>query len=252
LLPCFDSAANAVAFSPEMAESFMKPLCLIVFVFAVIGCNTTTSPSINKALSKADRHLCDSLAIDSSVALAVRTHTDSVFQPFSTDLEMVLDKDMDVDPNEQAIPGFIFPANAAQAQKIISGLSAALRVKGFTIFLLDQRFGIGGKPDIVAVVKTVNQYRILHQVQTDGINFDINNDSLLSIVQQFDSRYSLRLIGAGGDWCEFDIQQPPANWMQIANEAYLVCPDIVEQGTGSVEKLAEEMKRTRRLYFWWD
>jgi hypothetical protein len=26
----------------------------------------------------------------------------------------------------------------------------------------------------------------------------------------------------------------------------------VEQGTGSVEALADEMKKTKRLYFWWD
>jgi hypothetical protein len=60
------------------------------------------------------------------------------------------------------------------------------------------------------------------------------------------------LVGASGDWCEFKIEKEPADWMVFANEAYAVCPDIVDQGTGSVEALAEEMKNTRRLYFWWD
>lgn len=203
---------------------------LIACFIITIGCKSDPAPTITGVvLNSRDRHLCDSLQIDSSVLLAVRAHTDSVFQPFSTNLEMVLNKDMDIDSNVQAIPGFIFPASAAQAQELISNLSSSFGGKGYTIFLLDQHFGIGGRGDLVAVVHSLDQYRILRQVQTDGINYDIDNDSLISIIRQFDTRYSLSLRGAGGDWCEFEIRQPSPNWMQMAYEAYLACPDIVEQ-----------------------
>jgi len=40
--------------------------------------------------------------------------------------------------------------------------------------------------------------------------------------------------------------------LTFAKEMYKVCPDIVDQGTGSIEALAEEMKKTKRLFFWWD
>ena len=92
----------------------------------------------------------------------------------------------------------------------------------------------------------------MERVQTDGINYNIDNDSLLDLIRVFDKKYALQLTGAGGDWCEFSIDHPPTDWMTLAKEAYKVCPDIVDQGTGTVEKLADEMKRTKRLYFWWD
>jgi len=33
---------------------------------------------------------------------------------------------------------------------------------------------------------------------------------------------------------------------------YEFCPDIVDQGCGDVQTLAKDLKKTQRLYFWWD
>ena len=93
---------------------------------------------------------------------------------------------------------------------------------------------------------------MLKQIATDGINWDITNDSLISIIKTFDKKYSLELIGASGDWCEFIIHKEPKSWTRFAKEVYKVCPDVVDQGAGTVQALADEMQRTKRLYFWWD
>jgi hypothetical protein len=33
---------------------------------------------------------------------------------------------------------------------------------------------------------------------------------------------------------------------------YEFCPDIVDQGVGTVARLAQELSKSRKLYFWWD
>ncbi|WP_176167317.1 DUF4253 domain-containing protein [Mesobacillus jeotgali] len=38
----------------------------------------------------------------------------------------------------------------------------------------------------------------------------------------------------------------------FAKEIFGFCPDIVEQGTGSLKDLIQEMKETRKLFLWWD
>jgi hypothetical protein len=38
----------------------------------------------------------------------------------------------------------------------------------------------------------------------------------------------------------------------MAADMYEFCPDIVEHGTGSMEGLATEIGRTRRVWLWWD
>jgi len=167
-------------------------------------------------------------------------------------LEMVLNKDIDADSNRKQFVGFIFNATNSNADNIVINLYSDFQKKGYTIFFLDRNFGISNKSDILGILKTIDKYQILKQVQTDGINWEIDNDSLLSLVKKFDKKYSLDLVGASDDWCEFKINKEPQNWLTLAKEAYKVCPDIVDQGSGTVEKLAAEMKQTKRLYFWWD
>lgn len=235
----------------------MRYLLSLVFVLLVCllvtsGCQPRSRVVKGPLLTAADIHLCDSLQLDSSVFSLVRAQTDSVLQSFPADLELFLGKELDVDSSFQPIAGFVFHAASFNSTQILNSVYNELRGKGYTIFLMERNYGIGSRSDVLAVLHTVDKYRILKQVQTDGINWDIDNDSLQSIIRRFDKAYSLDLVGAGLDWCEFTIRQPPTDWLKLANEAYAVCPDIVDQGTGTVERLAEEMKQGRQLYFWWD
>jgi hypothetical protein len=38
----------------------------------------------------------------------------------------------------------------------------------------------------------------------------------------------------------------------LAQHLYEFCPDIVDQGCGSVDALADELAMTGRLVLWWD
>ena len=229
---------------------YFLPILIFSSVLA-FGCNSQTT--INKSiLTERERYLCDSLKLDSMIISGLRTQTDSSVAPFPMNLEMLLDKDIDSDANRKQFQGFIFNASNSTSNNIVINLYGDFKKKGYTIFFLDRNFGISKKPDILGILKTTDKYQILKQVQTDGINWEIDNDSLLNVIKKFDKKYSLDLIGASGDWCEFKINKEPQNWLTLAKEAYKVCPDIVDQGSETVEKLAAEMKQTKRLYFWWD
>ncbi len=224
-------------------------LLIISYLSVVYGCN---SQSLDKtySLTNQEKHYCDSMKIDTSIILLIRTRTDSVLKPFPERLDFVLDADFD--SVEIHNSGFLFNSLNGQTENIITSLNKPLKDKGYTIFTLDENFGIENKPDIVAVLHCLDKYQILRQVQTNGINREIDNDSLITIIKKFDDKYSLELVGAGDDWCEFKINNDVKNWMALAKEAYKVCPDIVDQGSRTVAKLADEMKRTKKLYFWWD
>ena len=75
---------------------------------------------------------------------------------------------------------------------------------------------------------------------------------VLERYRNWDEKYGLRLNGAGMDWLFAEFENPPSDWTAFAREVYEFCPDVVDQGTGSVESLASEMKRMRGVYLWWD
>lgn len=224
----------------------------ILFCLAISVACKPQSPIKGYVLTSLERHYRDSLKIDSSIIVSLRTQTDSAIVPFPKTLDYILNKDNDTVSSINQHPGILFHSSDNQTENIILKLYDDFQIKGYTIFILDRNFGIADKPDVIGVLNSTDLYEILKQVQTDGINWDIDNDSLLKIIKNFDNKYSLQLVGASGDWCEFKINKQPRDWMEIAKEAYKVCPDIVDQGSGTIKNLAEEMRQTKRLYFWWD
>jgi len=57
------------------------------------------------------------------------------------------------------------------------------------------------------------------------------------------------------DVVELHIRKPPispSDAMSIAQEQYLFCPDIVLQGTDTIEGLSKEIINTDGWFFWWD
>jgi hypothetical protein len=122
---------------------------------------------------------------------------------------------------------------------------------GYIIYLTDADYRFK-RAKQVSLIRTQDQWDVLRLQQTDGINYDITTDSLITLLKQFDKKYSIRVLGAGLDWCEFSIEEEPVDWMALAREVYAICPDVVDQGTGTVEELAREMNANNRLFLWWD
>lgn len=228
-------------------------LLLLAFALAYIsGCTSRKSGKGEDSLTKEEKAICDSLEIDVSVVKELRHLSMAKIEPFHYSLGKTITKEGEIETDPIFLKGLVFRESNDKSYNIVLSLKEKLRKMGYSIFLLENNFNIDNKPDNVGILKTTDQYTVLRQIATDGINWDITNDSLVSIIKRFDKKYSLELIGASGDWCEFVIHYEPQSWAQFAEEVYKICPDVVDQGTGSVEALAAEMKRTKRLYLWWD
>jgi hypothetical protein len=107
------------------------------------------------------------------------------------------------------LQGVVFNESADRTEMLLHNLWKKFYNKGYTLFKIDQNFNINHKPDVMGIAKTKDKYEILKGVRTGGINYDIDNDSLLKIIKVFDDKYALDLIGASGDYCEFIINKKP-------------------------------------------
>jgi Domain of unknown function (DUF4253) len=215
------------------------------------GCKSQPKATGYKLTSN-ERNICDTLQIDTTIIKEIREFNTNKIDPFHYSLGKFITKDGETESDPIFLKGLVFSETNLKSYDLVFALKENFKKKGYSIFLLENNFNLSNKLDNIGVLKTTDKFTVLKQIATDGINWDITNDSLLTIIKTFDKKYQLELIGASGDWCEFIIQKEPENWLQFANEVYKVCPDVVDQGAGTIESLAEEMKKTKRLYFWWD
>ncbi len=145
--------------------------------------------------------------------------------------------------------GIVVMTEPKEGEAVARHLRKVLADTGYGAYLRDQHFGHG--PDEV-VVTAVGEDGYLATVRPDAINYGMDHEAVMKRLAPWRQRYGLRLFGAGGDWMQFDITQPPADWQAFAREVYDLCPDVVDQGTGDIASLAREMEAARTLYLWWD
>jgi len=68
-------------------------------------------------------------------------------------------------------------------------------------------------------------------------------------------RYGANLIGMTHDTLIMKVEKPPNSRKEaykLAEEQYLYCNDIVDQGVGSVTNLAAGLLNSKYWFFWWD
>ncbi|GMV93679.1 MAG: hypothetical protein AMXMBFR82_34570 [Candidatus Hydrogenedentota bacterium] len=135
-------------------------------------------------------------------------------------------------------------------ENLLAWHQAALKHGAF-LFRVECHFGIGTQPDVIAVLPTTDQYEVIQAVGTDGVNFDVDNAEVIVWLRGMEEQNPFTLTGAGQDFLEGYFVTPPENAPALAKRMYDFCPDIVDQGTGTVEALAGELKHGK-LYLWWD
>lgn len=135
------------------------------------------------------------------------------------------------------------------ARTIITENRDKMISEGKYIFISDLTHN-GYKVGLVGT--TSNPYSIMEYAGTNGANYDIETKDIIDRYKKWDNEFGIRPIGIGFDFCECEIVNKNIDYKRLANEVYEFCPDVVEQGTETVELLAEEMERTSTIYLWWD
>lgn len=125
---------------------------------------------------------------------------------------------------------------------------------------------------------------LLYARQTNGVNYDIMTNDVINKLDAWRESSDFDILGAGTDWIDIQFTQLPKDVLAFAEDIYDFCPDTLDQGVvkeapsdlqdieepseedienmmdwlentmddQTTEDLANYLKRTQRLYLWWD
>ncbi|MDD9941265.1 MAG: DUF4253 domain-containing protein [Myxococcales bacterium] len=108
-----------------------------------------------------------------------------------------------------------------------------------------------GEAEIV-VGPGASQFAILRLARSDAVNYDMGTEALIRTLSAWDAEYGVDVLHAETDTIELALENRPSEPLDLAKRVYEFCPDSVDQGTGTVEKLAEAIASTGEVYLWWD
>lgn len=113
--------------------------------------------------------------------------------------------------------------------------------------------GFSGNGYKVGLIGTTSDpYTIMKYAGTNGANYDIDTEDIIEKYQQWQKQFGIKIIGIGPDFCECEIINKDIDYKKLSAEVYEFCPDVVDQGTETVELLESEMKKTGTIFLWWD
>lgn len=77
----------------------------------------------------------------------------------------------------------------------------------------------------------------------------------VAALRSWRDRFGAELVGLSHDVMNLRVRQKPKTQLEaleLAREHYAYCPDIVDQGVGSLSALAASLMAHEWWYFWWD
>lgn len=104
----------------------------------------------------------------------------------------------------------------------------------------------------VAIGQGNSQFDILRQARSDAANYDMTTEDLITKLQDYDTQYGIDIFHAETDTIEFRLLRVPEDMDAFARDLYEFCPDIVDQGVGSLEALKASILQNQQVYLWWD
>jgi hypothetical protein len=153
---------------------------------------------------------------------------------------------------ESPIPsaGFAFQTHSDTLAKALADtLTRLVRPKGFHTFAYNDQAGIGD-PYVVAM-PTPDWYASIELVATAG-NPSPDSQEIVSWLRALESEQPFIVAGIGRDYIAGRFLTALKDPRELARRFNEFCPDIVNQGTGSVRNLEIELRESLYLYCWWD
>ena len=150
------------------------------------------------------------------------------------------------------IPGAAgFRVGHRRADDQLDEWNAKYYSRGVFVFRYENTFGYSGR-DALILLPTTDKFAVLRAAGTNGVNYDILNRQIIRWLRRLDRTHPFVLTEAGIDTAAGRFVRPVEDPDRLAKQMYRFCPDIVDQGTGTVPALARELERTQTLYLWWD
>ena len=225
-----------------------KLILLIAFLsIFMIAC------SPKRRLTDKEKALVSDLGLDLALMTELRELTESTFtKKMSSEYGMENFRDS-ANYNsfaKKGLVGIVIEESQENAHRVVSKLKGIFSKEGHYVYLSETNYGYS--PDKITVLKTEDKFDVVRFEGTNGINYDIYVEDIIHKLKNWDDKYGLEFTGAGFDFFQANYRKPPGNIQEHAEELYSFCPDIVDQGVGSISALKQEIERSNELFLWWD
>jgi ankyrin repeat protein len=144
---------------------------------------------------------------------------------------------------------FLIDVPDALAERIIAQRHVELLARGIYLF---QTLTQGIWRTAIGLAPTPDWRQVVAAIGTSGPNDEIGSADVIAELESIARKQPFDLTTIAYDRLGGAFTTPIAAPLALAKRLYKLCPDIVDQGAETLEKLAESLEKSRSLWLWWD
>ncbi len=144
----------------------------------------------------------------------------------------------------------------AKVRKLTDQLAPRLAALDASLIDLGRPIGCGPSGKFLVLMPTLDKFVALAACgpAKAGDDDGLGRPDTVAWFRELDRRHPFALRGAGRDFVDVRFLDPiaPAAAASLAARVHEFCPDAIDQGAGTREKLARQIEERGTIYFWWD
>ena len=95
----------------------------------------------------------------------------------------------------------------------------------------------------LVIIDSSDVFDILHVEQTEGGNYDLDNEAIIAQLKNWEEQYGLQILKASSSGVTIQFRNLPINSKKLKQELIAFCPDLDE---------VDHQDLKQPLELWWD
>ncbi len=232
-------------------------LILATFTTFLFSCNwlapqKAESNVLKEKLAPVQEADKNGLTIPSELLGKIQNMTKGEIQPFKREVWKY-----DKEGNEEHYTidqGIYFDfVNETTAHEVFLKFTDQVRSGGNYIFLTEMDFDDDYNTyyDVV-ILPNSDPFEIIKRIGTHGINYDRYNTDILEKLRKWHEDVQFDIVVIDQARIHAYMKNRAYDMKGFANEVYDFCPDVIDQGYGSMEEMVQDYKLNKYFWLWWD
>ncbi len=140
-----------------------------------------------------------------------------------------------------------------KAHKIFEEFHKLVEEEGYYLFLsrLDFDEAYNSYYDII-IMPAIDQFDIINKMGTDGLNYEIYSDDIIKNMKEWHKEVGFEICVVDEDRVEAYMTKKPNDLKKFCSRVYEFCPDVIDQGYGTMEAMLEDIEASQYFWMWWD
>jgi hypothetical protein len=104
----------------------------------------------------------------------------------------------------------------------------------------------------IVIIDGSDPFEIIKRIGTNGVNYDQYNNAIINQLKEWNAEVEFKFVVIDVARIHAYMNKLPTDITKFSKDVYDFCPDVIDQGYGSMDEMISDYKDSKYFWLWWD